>query len=140
MHLRSLTFPSGGHCDLRFQKPQGWLRATWTGLITTENALHGGQNYLQQAGPLHCLYLLNDNTALHGPWFDSLDWLKSVWWPQAQRMGLRYVAHVVQQDTHTDMLTLHHLTPSLAELELQIFEEVAEAEDWLRRCQFPVAL
>lgn len=138
MHLNSLTFATGGRCDLEFQKQQGWLRAAWTGLITTEDALRGGENYLQQAGPLHCLYLLNDNAGLHGPWFDSLDWLKRIWWPQAQRMGLRYVAHVVQADTHTDILTLHHLKPFLvAELELQIFDEVAEAEEWLRSCQLP---
>jgi hypothetical protein len=137
MHLNSLVFATGGVCQLTFQKQQGWLRATWSGLITTENALRGGQNYLQQAGPLHCLYLLNDNTGLRGPWFDSLDWLKSVWLPQAQRMGLRYVAHVVQADTHTDVLTLHHVVPQLQELELQLFEQVSEAEDWLRSCQLP---
>lgn len=137
MHLNSLVFATGGVCQLTFQKQQGWLRATWSGLITTENALRGGQNYLQQAGPLHCLYLLNDNTGLRGPWFDSLDWLKSVWLPQAQRMGLRYVAHVVQADTHADILTLHHVVPLLQDLELQIFEDVAEAEDWLRSCQLP---
>jgi hypothetical protein len=137
MHLNSLAFATGGVCQLTFQKQQGWLRATWSGVITTENALRGGQNYLQQAGPLHCLYLLNDNTALQGPWFDSLDWLKGVWLPQAQRMGLRYVAHVVQTDTHTDILTLHHVVPLLQELELQLFEQVSEAEDWLRSCQLP---
>jgi hypothetical protein len=137
MYLKSLTFANGGCCELTFQKPQRWLRATWSGFITTQDALRGGHNYLQQAGPLHCLYLLNNNAALQGPWFDSLNWLKSVWLPQAQRMGLRYVAHVVQADTHSDILTLHHLAPLLQELELQIFEDVAKAEDWLRSCQLP---
>jgi hypothetical protein len=139
MHLNSLLFPSGGSCELTLNRSHRWLRATWTGIITTEDALRGGQNYLQQVGPLHCLYLLNDNSALQGPWFDSLDWLKSVWLPQASRMGLRYVAHVVQADTHTDILTLHHLTSFLAELELQIFEQVSEAEEWLRSCQRPLS-
>jgi hypothetical protein len=139
MHLNSLTFLTGGRCELVFDKPQGWLRATWSGLITTENALHGGQNYLQQVGSLRCLYLLNDNAALRGPWFDSLDWLKSVWLPESQRMGLRYVAHVVQADTHTDILTLHHQTPLLQALELQLFEDVGEAKDWLCSCQLSEA-
>lgn len=137
MQLNSLSFASGGSCDLTFEKPQRWLRATWVGVITTEDALRGGQNYLQHVGPFHCLYLLNDNTALRGPWFDSLDWLEQVWCPQAQRMGLRYVAHVVQADTNTDILSRQHLPELLPDLELQIFENVADAEDWLRSCQLP---
>ncbi|RZJ95128.1 MAG: hypothetical protein EOO60_01340 [Hymenobacter sp.] len=137
MLLNSLNFQTGGRCELSFQKPQGWLRATWTGYVGTEEALQGGQNYLQQAGPLHCLYLLNDNAALHGPWFDSLEWLRSVWLPQAQRMGLRYVAHVVQADTHTDILARDGLPNLLNELELQLFDDVATAEDWLHSCQLP---
>ncbi|RZK32444.1 MAG: hypothetical protein EOO63_01375 [Hymenobacter sp.] len=135
MHLHSLSFQTGGRCELSFQKPPGWLRATWTGYVGTEEALQGGQNYLQQVGPLHCLYLLNDNTALYGPWFDSLEWLRHAWLPQAQRMGLRYVAHVVQTNTHTDVISLSELPDLLSEVELQLFDDVAAAEDWLRNCQ-----
>jgi len=138
MHLHSLTFQTGGQCALSFDPAQGWLRATWTGYVRTEEALRGGQNYLQQTGPLHCLYLLNDNAGLHGPWFDTLAWLGRVWLPQAQRLGLRYVAHVVQADTHSDILTLRQLPTQLGELELQLFDDVASAEDWLRRCQQPL--
>lgn len=137
MLLHSLDFQTGGRCELSFQKPQGWLRATWTGYVGTEEALRGGKNYLQQAGPLHCLYLLNDNAALYGPWFDSLEWLRSVWLPQAPRMGLRYVAHVVQADTHTDILSREGLPDRLDDLELQLFDDVSAAEDWLHSCQLP---
>jgi hypothetical protein len=42
--------------------------------------------------------LLNDNSQLTGPWFESTDWLAHVWLPQAEHLGLRYVAHVVQAD------------------------------------------
>jgi hypothetical protein len=102
--------------------------------------MQGALNYLEQVGPLHCLYLLNDNVGLQGPWFDSTQWLGAVWLPQAQRLGLRYVAHVVQRDTHTDILTLkypgHHTVDAV---ELQLFYDVATAEEWLRSCQQPAS-
>jgi hypothetical protein len=138
MQLNSLAFQTGGRCHLTFEKAEGWLRATWSGYVGTEEALRGGQNYLQQVGPLHCLYLLNDNVGLRGPWFDSLEWLHRIWLPQAQLLGLRYVAHVVQTDTHSDILTLRQRPGLLGQLELQFFDDVVSAQDWLRCCQQPL--
>lgn len=138
MLLNSLLFPTGGQCTLTYEKADGWLRATWAGYINPEQAMRGARNYLDQVGPFHCLYLLNDNVELKGPWFDSTRWLETAWLPQAQRLGLRYVAHVVQADTRHDIMLLkyprNHVVDSL---ELQLFHDVAEAEDWLRRCQQP---
>ena len=138
MLLKSLSFATGGQCILSYEKADGWLRATWTGYVDTANAMQGATTYLEQVGPMHCLYLLNDNVGLQGPWFDSTRWLEAAWLPQAQRLGLRYVAHVVQSDTHADIMTLryppHHLVDAL---ELQLFYDVAAAEEWLRGCQQP---
>lgn len=138
MLLHSLRFPTGGKCTLTYEKAEGWLRATWTGYINPEEALSGAQNYLAQVGPFHCLYLLNDNFQLQGPWFDSTHWLEAAWLPQAQRLGLRYVAHVVQNNTHHDIMTLRYPRQHVVDaLELQLFDDVAAAEEWLRKCQHP---
>jgi hypothetical protein len=139
MLLNSLHFPSGGRCTLSYDKPNGWLRTIWTGNINNEQAMQGATNYLEQVGPLHCLYFLNDNVGLQGSWFNSTQWLKSTWLPQAQRLGLRYVAHVVQRDTHTDILTLNPGPKTIDAIELQLFYDVAAAEEWLRSCQQPPA-
>ncbi|MGI4864355.1 MAG: hypothetical protein ACRYFZ_10570 [Janthinobacterium lividum] len=138
MLLHSLSFHTGGHCTLTFDEPQGWLRATWSGQINTHDAMSGARNYLTQVGSLQCRYLLNDNRALHGPWFDSTEWLERAWLPQATELGLRYIAHVVQADTHSDILTLVSLTPLAGLVELQVFDDVAAAEEWLRSCQSPL--
>jgi hypothetical protein len=123
---------------LTYEKCDGWLRATWSGYVGMTEALSVANTYLEQVGPLHCLYLLNDNVALQGPWFDSTRWLEHVWLPQAQLLGLRYLAHVVQVNTHVDILTLryprHHLSQAL---EVQLFDDVATAEEWLLSCQLP---
>ena len=69
MLLNSLSFRTGGQCTLTLEQAEGWLCATWAGYVGAAEALQGAANYLNQVGPTHCLYLLNDNTALRGPWF-----------------------------------------------------------------------
>jgi hypothetical protein len=68
--------------------------------------------------------LLNDNSRLRGPWFDSLDWLSDVWVPQAARQSLRYVAYVAQTDCPNDILSSRLL--STLPFELQIFTNLKE--------------
>lgn len=79
-----------------------------------------------------------DNTALRGPWFASMEWLERAWLPQAMQLGLRYVAHVVQTATRSDILTLNYPTPSASTVEIQFFDDVAAAEHWLHSCQLPI--
>ncbi|MBO2008961.1 hypothetical protein [Hymenobacter negativus] len=135
MLLSSLPDTDGSRCILTFDEPNGWLRATWRGFVDMEEAMRGADNYLRQLEGLRCPYLLNDNVALRGPWFDSIDWLEQVWVPQAVSMGLRYVAHVVQADSLSDTITVNFQGPVAGGLELQIFQQVPEAEAWLRICQ-----
>ncbi|RPD49586.1 hypothetical protein DNI29_01935 [Hymenobacter sediminis] len=135
MLINSLPDLDGSRCTLSFDAENNWLRATWRGFVDPMEAMRGAQNYLDHAASFPCLYLLNDNAALHGPWFDSLEWLAQTWLPHAQRLGLRYVAHVVQADTGADIMTRTFAEPLEGELELQLFEQVTEAEEWLRSCQ-----
>jgi len=122
-------------CILTFEQPQQWLRATWCGYVDPLEALRGAERYLDHVGALRCAYLLNDNTELQGPWFDSVAWLEKAWLPHAVRLGLRYVAHVVQVDTGVDILTLSVPQHVTGQVELQLFHQVSEAEEWLRHCQ-----
>lgn len=138
MLINSLQFGAGGTCVLTFEEEDQWLRATWTGLVGNYEAMHGAQAYLEKVTPFPSTCLLNDNLDLRGPWFNSVEWLEHAWLPQAQRLGLRYVAHVVQADTHADIITLTLPEPSVhdeAGLELQLFYDLAEAQQWLRTCQ-----
>ncbi|NVO33122.1 hypothetical protein [Hymenobacter lapidiphilus] len=132
MHTDTLSTADGGSCTLTFEEPAGWLRATWRGHVDPVEAVRGAENYLAHAALRPCPYLLNDNSALLGPWFDSVDWLERVWLPHALRLGLRYIAHVVQADIHTDVLTRTFPPAVQGRLELQIFSAVVEAEEWLR--------
>lgn len=135
MLIHSLPDTDGSRCTLTLEEPAGWLRATWRGFIDSEEANRGAEHYLRQLTNIHCPYLLNDNSSLHGPWFDSLDWLMRIWAPQAARMGLRHVAHVVQADTKHDSITEAPRNSAACLFDLQFFDNVPEAEEWLRSCQ-----
>ncbi|WP_324680393.1 hypothetical protein [Hymenobacter sp. GOD-10R] len=137
MLIHSLLDRDGSRCTLTYDETEGWLRATWRGYIDPAEAMHGATQYLAHVAPLRCAYLLNDNTALQGSWFDSVEWLQRAWLPHAYAVGLRYIAHVVQADTHVDILTLTLPQTVHNGVELQLFYQLAEAEEWLRSCQPP---
>lgn len=123
-------------CALTYEEIDQWLRATWRGYVDPAEAMRGAEAYLLHATQVPCSLLLNDNTELRGPWFDSLDWLAEVWVPQAARLGLRYVAHVLQADQNFDILPSH--LPASVPFELQIFQNLDDAQHWLRQHR-PVA-
>lgn len=120
-------------CRLTYDEAHHWLRATWSGYVDPLEAMRGAEAYLRHAARTPSPYLLNDNSQLRGPWFDSLDWLAEVWVPQAVTLGLRYVAHVLQADRHSDVLPRR--LPASLSFELQIFHTLADAQHWLQQCQ-----
>jgi hypothetical protein len=131
MHLHTnFDLHDQSFCDLSYNEQEGWLQAIWRGHIDPLEAQRGAEAYLQHASRTPSPFLLNDNSGLRGPWFESLEWLADVWIPQARQLGLRHVAHVVQVDQHHDVLTdrLDGAVP----FELQIFQDPADARHWLR--------
>lgn len=118
---------------LSYNEQEGWIQAVWRGYVDPLEATQGAEAYLQRAAQAPCDFLLNDNTQLTGPWFDSLEWLAEVWVPQATRLGLRYVAHTLQIDRPYDILTSRHF--QALPFELQIFQDIEDACHWLRQAR-----
>jgi hypothetical protein len=134
MQLNLSTDPrDSSTCLLTYEEAHGWLRATWSGYVDPVEAMRGAEAYLLHAAQNRCPFLLNDNSQLRGPWFDSLDWLADVWVPQAVNLGLRAVAHVVQADQLSDTVT--NRFPTTLPFELQIFHNLADAQHWLSQQQ-----
>lgn len=125
-------------CALLYDDEEQWIQAIWRGYVDPVEARRGAEAYLSYAAKQPCTLLLNDNSQLRGTWFDSLDWLAEVWMPQASRLSLRYVAHVLQADRQTDILPRH--LPASIPFELQIFQDVTDARHWLRQCRDAHAL
>ncbi|UPL48691.1 hypothetical protein [Hymenobacter sublimis] len=125
----------GSSCELDFDEANNWLRAIWLGYIDPNEAYNGAARFLSALQELRCPYLLNDNSRLSGPWFDSVEWLSSVWGPQAVRLGLRYIAHVVQPHDLLDQAASLSSSPFGEQIRLQLFDDVVSAEEWLREMQ-----
>jgi hypothetical protein len=129
----------GSSCELVFDDENHWIRAIWLGYVDPEEAYNGASMFLTAMQQLHCPYLLNDNSRLQGPWFNSVEWLRTIWSPQVERLGLRYIAHVVQPHDLLDEATLgdQFFGPGI---QLQLFDDLASAEEWLRAQQAAVAV
>jgi hypothetical protein len=116
-------------CALSYDEQEGYIQAVWRGYVDPAEAMRGAEDYLRGATKAPCSLLLNDNSQMTGPWFDSLEWLAQVWLPQASRLGLRYVAHIVQTDRAHDVLTSRLLVN--LPFDLQVFHDVPDARHWL---------
>ena len=128
-----------GYCAVDFDKSNNWLLITWKGFVTAQDGEQGAEEALRVLELSHVPFLLNDNSRVNGPWFDSVEWLERVWAPQAERLGLRYVAHVMQPDANADLAAAADHNPFAGRFDLQIFTSVAEAEHWLHECQHQAA-
>ena len=122
----------GSSCTLDFDEAEGWLRAVWVGPVDPNEAYNGAARLLDAMQTWHCPYLLNDNSQLTGPWFDSVEWLQRVWAPQAAKLGLRYIAHIAQPHDLVQQAAALSAQSLSNNIELQLFDTVPEAEEWLR--------
>ena len=135
MRISTLPDPTdGSSCTLSFDEQNQWLCATWRGFVDSGEATRGAENYLRQLQTHPCPYLLNDNSQIQGPWFDSLEWLQRTWAPEARQLGLRYVAHVTPH-LRDELASVKLYQPFAGQFEIQLFESIPGAEDWLRACQ-----
>lgn len=122
-------------CFAEYNEADHWLQATWHGVVTTQDSQRGAPEMLQLLRATQSPYLLNDNSQVQGPWFDSVDWLQHILASQAENFGLRYIAHVLQPHTEDDLGLLLRHNPFADKLELQFFTTLTDATRWLRECQ-----
>lgn len=122
-------------CTTDYIAAERWLRTTWQGFVSPTDAEQGAQAAVEPLDISEVPYLLNDNSQLQGPWFDSVEWLQRVWAPQAARLGIRYVAHVLQPHTEATLNGVLSRDPFAGQFEFQLFSNVEEATAWLRDCR-----
>jgi hypothetical protein len=121
-------------CRVKYDTRNHWLRATWQGFVSPPQALQSMVSYLSMlSGPLPALFL-NDNSRVLNPWFDSLTWLRYVW-ESTNTPPPRCVAHVMQPGASANVGDLDTSWTRNAGTDLQLFESVKDAEEWLRGCQ-----
>lgn len=131
-HFFLASSSAGAYCAAQYEPDHEWIRVTWRGFVISEDGVQGATAYLQLLQNQPARLLLNDNSGVTGPWFDSLDWLQRIWAPQAVALGLQYVAHVLPANGFPSVLPPPDAFAG--QFELQIFHSVADAEHWLGNC------
>jgi hypothetical protein len=122
-------------CRTSYSDANHWLQATWQGIVSTQDGEYGAAEIRRLLQLTHNPYLLNDNSQVQGPWFDSVDWLEHLWVPSDEYPGLQYVAHVLQPHAGDCLGMLLHHDLFAGKFEFQFFNTAAEAACWLRECQ-----
>ncbi len=122
------------YCLTEYVQPEGWLQTTWWGFVSPTDAEQGALVALEPLRLRPIAGLLNDNSQIQGPWFDSIAWLQRVWAPQAARLGLRYIAHVAQPHTEADLGGVLSRNLFGSQIDLQVFTTIEDAASWLRDC------
>jgi hypothetical protein len=108
------------------------LYTQWYGVQSVETVKEGGYKMLEILKEKPYSKLLNCNRNVVGSWDMALEWAENTWTPLMREAGLRYLAQVVPTSIYAT-LTIETLIQRIdKEFEIRIFEDVEEAEAWLR--------
>ncbi|WP_276499213.1 STAS/SEC14 domain-containing protein [Pontibacter litorisediminis] len=107
----------------------------WVGYVSPENVRQGSLAVLEAIKTHRTPYGLNDNRQLVGRWDDSVDWIEKEWMPQAMAAGLRYYAHVANQESFAAASAADMVSRTHGLFEMRIFDNLESAQTWLRACQ-----
>lgn len=104
----------------------------WQGYLTLDNVKRGANEGLSLIADYSCAHLLNDNTAVTGPWDHAVAWIAEDWTPRAIAAGLTHFAHVVDAKSFA-ALSAEAMSLGIAGLfEMRIFGDVEAARAWLK--------
>lgn len=120
---------------VEYDAANNWIYNNWTGYVSPENVMQGSLAVLEAFRKYKSLCGLNDNRELVGRWDESVDWIEKEWMPKAIAAGLRYFAHVANQESFgaasaADMLSRVH-----GLFQMRIFNDLESAKSWLKECQ-----
>ena len=108
----------------------------WFGYQTREGTIMAANAVLGvMARHGRCSRLLNDNTAVLGPWDHAVDWITQDWTPRAVAAGLTHFAHVVGPESFAALSAQAMATGTAGSFQMRIFGSVPEARAWLRAAQ-----
>lgn len=109
-----------------------WVHTNWIGYLTEDNVKAGALAYTQAVKEAGFNCVLNDTRQIVGGWDHSLDWVLNEWAPQAARAGIQHFAMIVSRETLAES-TASAFYSSLKAFEAKVFDNIADAEDWLRQ-------
>lgn len=109
-----------------------WIFTDWQGYLTAENIKVGAKAYVDALAKAGFSCVLNDTRSVRGPWDHSMEWVLNEWAPTAARAGLRHFAMITTPETLADGSNATFYA-QLTAFEAQLFDNMADARDWLRQ-------
>lgn len=122
------------HISLEHVAEREWFYVKWSGHINLDDVVTVARFYLELQRGRNASKLLNDKSDVTGDWEEANDWLEYEWLPQAQEIGLQFMALVVSRDLH-DLVPAQNIEKRFGSTcEVRLFREVKAAEQWLNSC------
>ncbi|PKV63303.1 STAS/SEC14 domain-containing protein [Pontibacter ramchanderi] len=136
MKVQELTSSTGKtYLTIHYDEQHKWVYNDWTGYVSPENVKQGSLAVLEAIRQYNAACGLNDNRKLVGRWDESVGWIEQEWIPMAAEAGLRYYAHIVNEDAFAAASSADMLSRVQGRFEMRIFEDASEARAWLTACQ-----
>ncbi|WP_266202680.1 hypothetical protein [Pontibacter kalidii] len=118
-----------------YDAANNWIYNNWVGYVSPENVKQGSLAVLEAFQTYNSPYGLNDNRELVGRWDEAVDWIEKEWMPKAIAAGLRYYAHIANQESFAAASAADMLSRTHGRFEMRIFEDPGSAKVWLQECQ-----
>lgn len=119
------------YLEMTYEPENGWIRCKWFGDVPVSYISKGIDCYQQLLKETHCTKLLNDNSRFKANWIELNDRIENERMAESVKNGLRYMAHVNASRFITRFSAVD-LGTRVKDFEFKIFEELEDAEDWLR--------
>jgi hypothetical protein len=111
-----------------------FIHANWRGFNNYETITTGCNKLLEFVKERQCVKVLNDNTKVEGIWSAASKWVGQEWLPQIQAAGVKHFAWVYSPSIFSRMSADKALKNAYSLDFIQTFEDIEEAEEWLRTC------
>lgn len=122
-------------CKSEYQKENNWIYCDWEGYANVDAVKSWGLAFADLVKKSRCPYLLNDDSKSTGPWTQAMDWIESVLIGKVIEAGLKYYAHVVSENTFSEMSAKELNLNIGGVLQMSTFKNVDDAKEWLKSKQ-----
>lgn len=111
---------------------ENFIYVNWRGFVNYDTVTAGCEMILQCMEEHQCYKILNDNTNVEGMWAGASKWVGQEWMPRMGAAGMQCFAWVYSSSTLSRLSTDKSLK-YVRDFEcISTFENVEDAQEWLR--------
>ncbi|MBK6266906.1 hypothetical protein JKA74_17820 [Marivirga sp. S37H4] len=118
-------------CTTEYQPENNWIYCNWEGYANVDAMKEWGLKFVDLLKKTKCSNLLNDDSKSTGPWTQAMEWIETILIPKVIDAGLKQYAHVVSENTFSEMSAKELNIKIGSTLEMATFRNVDDAKSWL---------